>query len=386
MKKLFRALSLTTVTALGLVACSNGESTPNTSQTPSTENENYLKVGMVTDAGTIDDKSFNQGTWEGILAYQKDHPSTEIQFLKPDGDSTEDFLNAIDNLVLAGFKTIVTPGFKFEEAIGTAQERYSDVNFVLIDGEPQIAIDYEGCPVYEVGENTVSVFFTEHEAGFLAGIASALESKTGKVGFIGGVQVPAVQKLGWGFVSGVAYANENLGTSVEVADYIYQGTFTDVDAGKSIAGGMYDKGIDIIMHAAGGVGVGAINETKTRASEGDEVYIVGVDVDQYEEGLLADGRSVILTSAMKYLGEATYRQLEAIENGSFKGGETLLMDVQSNGVGLPKTNPNLSEETSSKVNEVFELIQSGEIQVPSSVESLDAFLTEMNYEFSRLEY
>lgn len=377
MKKVLTTLTAITLAAIGLVACS----TPNTSS-----KTDVLKVGMVTDAGTIDDKSFNQGTWEGIEQYSKDHPQVETQYLQPTDGTTESFLEAIDNLVLSGNTMIITPGFAFEEAIGKAQSLYPDVKFVLIDGQPLVGKDESGNAQYEIKDNTVSISFSEQEAGFLAGIASALQSNTGKVSFLGGVEVPAVQKLGWGFVAGVAYANAHLGTSVEVADYLYQGTFTDTDAGKAIAGGMYDKGIDIIFAAAGGVGVGAINEAKTRAESGNEVYIVGVDVDQYDAGLLQNGGSVILTSAIKYLANAAYQQIDAFVNGTFTGGESHLMNATSNGVGLPQENPNLTEETMNHVQDAFRLIQSGDITVPQSIDALETFLDTMDYEFELLTY
>lgn len=379
MKKMMTALTVATLATVGLVACSTDTESPKTETTT-------IKVGMVTDAGTIDDKSFNQGTWEGVTRYSTDHPEVKSQYLQPKDATTESFLEAIDNLVLSGNELIITPGFSFEEAIGKAQSLYPDVKFVLIDGQPLVGKDESGNPQYEIGENTVSIAFSEQEAGFLAGVASALQSQTGKVGFLGGVEVPAVQKLGRGFVAGVAYANAHLGTTTEVSDYLYQGTFTDVDAGKAIAGGMFDKGIDIIFAAAGGVGVGAINEAKSRAENGDDVYMVGVDVDQYDEGLLSDGRSVMLTSAMKYLANAAYQQIDAFVNETFKGGTSHLMNATSNGVGLPEENPNLTKETMTQVQEVFQLIQSGDLVVPQSVEDLDAFLTEMNYSFARLNY
>lgn len=375
MNKLMK-LSMAAALTLGLVACAKAEE----------KEEKGIKVGMVTDAGTIDDKSFNQGTWEGILEYKEDNSNTEVQYLMPTGETTQDYLEAIDNLAMTGVEVMVLPGFKFEEAVGKAQSLYPDVKFVLIDGEPQVAIDYEGCPVYEVAENTVSIFFAEQQASFLAGIATALETQTNKVAFLGGMEVPAVQKLGWGFVAGIAYANANLGTEVEVTDYIYQGTFTDLDAGKAIAAGMYDKGVDVVFAAAGVVGVGAINEAKTRSEAGNEVFIVGVDVDQYEEGLLTDGSSVILTSAMKYLGRAAYDQINAYANGEFEGGRTILMDVNANGVGLPGVNPNLSDATVKEVNEVAEMIKAREIEVPNTKDSLISFLDEMNCDFGNLGY
>ena len=292
---LFKGTTLAVMATLALTGCGN---------VAKNQNEDVIKIGMVTDSGTIDDKSFNQGTWEGILKYKEDNSNAEVQYLMPTGETTEDYLSAIDNLVMTGVEVMVLPGFKFEEALGIAQERYPEIKFVAIDAEPLVGVDADGNPMYEVADNTVSIFFAEQQASFLTGIAAALETQTNKVAFLGGMEVPAVQKLGWGFVAGIAYANANLGTNVEVADYIYQGTFTDLDAGKAIAAGMYDKDVDTVLAAAGGVGVGAIGEAKTRAESGSEVFIVGVDVDQYDEGLLTDESSVILTSAMKYLGQA----------------------------------------------------------------------------------
>lgn len=370
--KLVMAVALAT----GLVGCYQKEEVK----------EDVIKIGMVTDAGTIDDKSFNQGTWDGILEYKEDHPEVEVQYLMPTGETTQDYLEAIDNLAMTGVEVMVLPGFKFEEALGVAQERYPDINFIAIDAMPLVGTDDDGNAVYEADENTVSVFFSEQQASFLTGVAAALESKTGKVAFLGGVEVPAVQKLGWGFVAGVAYANAHLGTDAEVVDYIYQGTFTDLDAGKSIAAGMYDKDVDVILAAAGVVGVGAINEAKTRTESGEEVYVIGVDVDQYAEGLLQDGSSVMLTSAMKYLGQVAYEQIDAHVNGEFNGGRVLTMDINADGVGLPKTNPNLSVETSKVVNDVVELIKDGDIDIPDTKEELMLFLDKSNQDFQNLSY
>jgi basic membrane protein A len=318
-----------------------------------------LMVGMVTDAGTIDDKSFNEGTWTGILQAKEDFGITE-KYLKPAGTTEADYMQEITNLYDADFKFIVTPGFKFETAVFQAQSQYEDAKFVLIDGSPHNG-DFN--PV--VGENTVSIFFAEHEAGFLAGVATALELKEGEAGFIGGMEIPPVQKFNWGFQQGIAYANENLDTNVSIKEenVVYQGTFDDVAAGQQIAGAMFDRGVNVIFAAAGGVGVGAINEAKTRVAGGDEVWMVGVDVDQYEEGKMDNGESVILTSAMKKIDTAAADMIKAEIDGEFPGGETLTFDAKNDGVGLPEENPNLSDETSTKVGEIFELIKSGEVEV-----------------------
>lgn len=320
-----------------------------------------LKVGMVTDAGTIDDKSFNQGTWEGVLKAGTEF-KLDTKYLKPSGTTEADYLKEIGNLYDAGYKFVVTPGFKFETSIFQAQSKYADAKFVLIDGSPH-AGDYKTM----VGPNTVSIFFAEHESGFVAGVAAALQIKTGSFGFIGGMEIPPVQKFNWGFQRGVDYANKNLGTKITMKpeNVIYQGSFDNVAAGQQIAASMYDKGVSVIFAAAGGVGVGAINEAKARATAGKTAWIVGVDVDQYAEGIYSGDKSIILTSAMKRIDVAAYDMIKAELNGAFPGGKTLIFDAKNNGVGIPAKNPNLSPEVQAKVEEIFKLMQNGTITVPA---------------------
>ena len=372
MRKFTSMLIVTMVAMIALVACSSdkGES----GSTTGTDNVNF-KVGMMIDSGTIDDKSFNQGTWEGILAYTKDHKGVKGQHVQPNGETTADYLSAADNLMMAGNNVIIAPGFKFEEAITELQTANPEVSFVILDGEPAT-----------MAENTTAIYFAEHEAGFLAGVAAALQSQTGKVGFIGGVKIPAVERFGWGYLAGVAYANENYATNVEVVDYQYQGTFYDVQGGQMMAGGMYDKGIDIIFSAAAAVGNGVINEAKARTEAGDKVYVIGVDVDQYDEGLMNDGSSVVLTSAIKRIDVAVYDTLKAYGEGNFPGGQIITMDAKTNGVGLPETNPNLTTDTQAKVDETLAEIQSGALVVPVTGEELDTFLSEVGYQANTINY
>ncbi len=326
-----------------------------------------LKVGMVTDSGSIDDKSFNQGTWEGILEAEKDMDIT-TKYLKPVGTTEADYVKEIGNLYDAGFRFMVTPGFKFETTIFVAQDKYPDAKFVLIDGAPHNA-DYS---VFNTASNTVSIFFAEHESGFLAGVAAALQIKEGEMGLIGGMEIPPVQKFNWGFQQGVAYANDSLGTKIvlNAENIIYQGTFSDVAAGQQLAAQMYDKGVSVIFTAAGGVGVGAINEAKSRAKAGEEVWIVGVDVDQYADGIFDGKKSVILTSAMKRIDIAAYDMIKAELGGTFPGGETLIFNAANDGVSIPAKNPNLDSSVESKVGDIFDMIKSGAIVVAAEQGSL----------------
>ena len=362
-----KLLGLCVVATLALVGCSQSGTKQET-----------VKVGLVTDSGSLDDKSFNQGSWEGVLEFASSHDNVETQYIQPADETLQDYVSAIDNLILAGNEVIVMPGFKFEETANVVAEQYPDIEFILIDGQPS----KEG--EYVTHDNVVSIYFTEHEAGFLAGIASALQTKTGKLAFVGGFPIASVDKFGWGYTAGVAYANKNLGTNAQVAEYLHANSFTDVDSGKMIAAGMYDKGVDIIHAAAGGVGLGVYTEAKTRYENGEEVYAVGVDVDQYGEGVTSDGHSIMLTSAMKRLDVAVATHLEYWLNDEFKGGEVVTIDFLQDGVGLPTENPNLTESTLAELDKVKEVLTNGEVKVPSTQEELIKFLDEYGYDHGNL--
>lgn len=363
MKKSKFGLTMSLILAAGtmLAACGGGDK-----DTGKENGKEAVKIGMVTDAGTIDDKSFNQGTWEGILQAKEDLGIQE-KYLKPAGTTEAEYLKEMGNLYDAGYKFIVLPGFKFETAVFKAQDKYKDAKFVILDGNP-----HSGDMKPVVKDNTVAVFFAEHESGFLAGVAAALELKEGDAGFIGGMEIPAVQKFNWGFQQGVKYANENLGTNLtlKAENVLYQGSFDNVAAGGQIAAQMYDRGVDVIFTAAGGVGVGAINEAKTRGKAGEKVWIVGVDSDQYADGIYEGDKSIILTSAMKKLNVVTLDMIKAELDGKFPGGETLTFDAKNDGIGLPEENPNLSDDTITKAKEVFEKIKSGDIKVAAEQGSL----------------
>ena len=323
-----------------------------------------LKVGMVTDSGTIDDKSFNQGTWEGIVKAKADL-KVDAKYLKPAGTTDADYVKEISNLYDAGYHFVVTPGFKFSGAIFTAQNKYKDAKFVIIDAAPS---GPDGKTV--VAPNTVAIFFAEQESGFAAGVAAALQIKTGSFGFIGGMEIPPVQRYNWGFQQGVAYANANLGTKITIdpANVIYQGTFTDVAAGQQLAAQLYDKGVNVIFAAAGGVGVGVINEAKTRAAKG--VWVIGVDVDQFSQGEYTPGKSIILTSAMKKIDQASYDMVKANLDGKFAGGQILNYNLTNNGVGIPVKNPNLSDAVVAKVATVLADVKAGKLKVSGEQGSL----------------
>lgn len=350
---------------LALVGCSQ-----------SITKEGTNKVGFVTGEGGIEDGSFSELTWNGIQEFTEEIPNVETNYVTPKDTSLSELVNSIDNLVMAGNQIIVVAGFAFEEAIGVSAKLYKDVDFILIDGEPLVDGNYTSL------DNVLSIKFNEAESGFLAGAASALESKTGKVAHLGGIQVPAVEAYGFGFVSGVAYANAYFDTDVEVVDYVYSGTFTDFNVGQMLSAGMFDKGVDIILGTAGVATQGAIAEAKQRTN----VFVVGCDSDQYTDGLQDDNTSVVLTSAMKHIDVAVKQELNNWLEGDFKGDKVTTMTIKEDGVGLPLNNPNLSENTIGQINEVIKVMKEGGVEIPTSKEDLINFLNQYDYDYSNLTF
>ena len=320
-----------------------------------------LMLGMVTDSGTIDDRSFNQGTYEGV-AQAAEELGLQCTYLRPSGTTTTDYLTAISDLYDNGYRFIACPGYLFAEAVSQAQEMYPDLMLIIIDD----------ALVSGIGENTVAITFKEQESGFMAGLATALKLQSGDVGFVGGLEIPAVQKFNWGFQQGVAYANENFGTSINMdpSNFVYQGSFADLAGGQQLAMAMYDKGVDAIFAAAGGTGVGVINEAKNRRLAGEDVWAVGVDVDQYSVGDMGNGESCILTSAMKDVTGVAYDQAMAAANGTFEGGRHLVLGVAEDRAGIPVSNPNLTPEIEAAVASVAELIKDGTITVQDTADGL----------------
>lgn len=353
-----RYMKKTLAVLLMLVVCFSGFAQGTKEATATTE---ALKVGMVTDAGTIDDRSFNQGTYEGI-ARAAEELGLECTYLRPAGTTTTDYLTAISDLYDQGYRFIACPGYLFVEAVSQAQEMYDDLMLIIIDDALATGI----------GDKTVAITFRENEAGFLAGVATALKLVEGEVGFVGGLEIPAVQKFNWGFQQGVAYANANLGTNIAMNanNFVYSGSFADLALGQQLATAMYDSGVDAVFAAAGGTGVGVINEAKNRRLSGEDVWAIGVDVDQYSVGDMGNGESCILTSAMKDVAGVAYDQAVAAANGTFQGGRHIELGVAEGRAGIPVSNPNLTPEIEAKVAEVAELVRSGAVVVQATGDGL----------------
>ena len=345
-KKLATLAMATVVSASLLVGCSSS----NESAT-----DDKITVAIITDVAGVNDQSFNQSAWEGLQKAEKEL-GVKVKYLESQQDS--DYATNIDTLADEEVDLIVGVGMKLAGAIEEGAKLYPDQKFAIVDET------YEQIP-----QNVKTILFQAEQSAYLAGLVSGRMTKTNNIGFIGGMEIPSVQRFNWGFQQGINYANSNYGTalSMKPENFIYQGTFTDIAAGQQLSAQLYDKGVDVIFSAAGAVGTGVIKEARERAGKGENVWVIGVDVDQYDDGIYEGNKSVVLTSAIKKIDEAAYQIIEDEINGEFPGGQVLRFDAKNDAVGIPSENPNLSEDTITKVNEVINAIKADEVEVKTEL-------------------
>jgi len=327
-----------------------------------------LRIVIVTSGSSVDDGSFNQNNYEGILDFIAENPGATVQAVtSPDIATSNQDVEA----VVADYDVIVVPGFQFASVSAVALEN-PDKIFILVDDYPQ-AVDG-----VEEFDNIYAMRFKEQESGFFAGIAAAMETNSGKVAFIGGIPFPPVVNYHVGFNAGVQWANENLGTDAEIVNLpAYGGTevvfeifvggnyimdFGDQAQGRVVGDALINEGVDILFIAAGGAGLGAF----ASAMDATDVKVIGCDVDQYSFGVYAGG-NVVLTSVLKNMRVNVYRQLVAINNGTFQGGNyTLGADTDSSGFVSAEGRHQLDPATLSALNDAFAQVKSGAIQPPSN--------------------
>ncbi len=328
-----------------------------------------LKIAIVSSPSGVDDGSFNEDNYNGILSFIESHPDAVVTPVREETGDTAAAVQAVQDIV-ADYDVIVCCGFQFA-AIGAIANDNPDVKFLLVDSYPT---DAEGTEI--ACDNVYAMQFKEQESGFFAGMAAALETKTGKVAVVNGIAYPSNVNYQYGFESGVNYANAKLGAAaeiVEIASYAgtdvtnanvggnYVGSFADEATGKVVGKALIDQGCDIIFVAAGGSGNGVF----TAAKEASGVKVIGCDVDQYDDG--ANGsENIILTSGLKVMGMNVEKQLTAITEGSFAGANALLgADTDSTGFVKEDGRHQMSAETVEKLDEAYELVKNGTI-VPAA--------------------
>ena len=272
--------------------------------------EGECKVAMITDYGDITDQSFNQTTYEACKAFADENGLT-FQYYKPASDSDEDRITSIEKAIDDGYNVIVMPGYAFGPAIQEVAPEYDDITFIALDvSEGDI-----GDLAADVPANLYCAVYQEELCGYMAGYAAVKLGYT-KLGFLGGMAVPAVVRYGYGFVQGVDAAAAELELSDVEVKYVYGNQFFGDSDITAYMDTWYAAGTEVVFACGGGIFTSA---GEAAAKVGGKV--IGVDVDQAGtiDGLYGEGMTV--TSAMKGLAATVNAELSAIVDGSFEGGK-----------------------------------------------------------------
>jgi basic membrane protein A len=252
-----------------------------------------FKPAIVYDLGGKFDKSFNEGVHMGAEKFKKD-TGTDYRDFEPQNDAQRE--QALRRFARDGFSPIVAVGFSQETALKKVADEFPNIKFAIIDSVVE-------------KPNVQSIVFKEHEGSFLVGLLAAQASKTGKVGFVGGMDIPLIRKFACGYVQGVKYAKKD----AEVFQNMTGTTgaaWADPVKGGELAKGQIDRGADVIYHAAGGTGIGVLRATADAGK-------LGIGVDSNQNGL-HPGK--VLTSMVKRVDVATYNVFDQAKKNTFKAG------------------------------------------------------------------
>lgn len=305
-----------------------------------------LKIAMVTDVGGVNDQSFNQSAWEGLNRAEKE---LGIQVAYKESKQDADYGPNMETLTDAGYDLIWGIGFLMGDAIKETAEINPDQKYAIID--------YAYGP--ETPANVTCAVFQEEQPSFLVGYITGKMTKTNKVGFVGGIKFPLIEKFEYGFMAGVKLANPKIEVLRQYAE-----SFTDAAKGKAIANNMYQQGADIVFHASGGVGDGVIEAAKEKGK-----WAIGVDKDQ---NFLAPDN--VLTSAMKRVDNAIFDMARRLKEGQWKGGETVVYSLANDGVGIaPTSAKHVPADILKEVDGLVAKIKAGKIIVPATLAEFKKF-------------
>lgn len=364
-RRQFVELMVAAGSAGALAACGGGSGDSNGGDTKQGGDDagKGIKVVILTNTG-IDDGSFNQSCYTGMKAFEANHSDCQISDVKE--AEYNNLVPAVSDIV-GDYDVFVLPGFNFAP-VGPTCEANPDKKFIVVDST---ITDADGNQMSL--DNVYTMTFSEQQSGFFAGLAAALETKSGKVAVVNGMAYPSNVNYQYGFMSGVNYAVKHYGataTCVELPSYAgtdvqgnavggnYVGDFNDQATGKVVGDALIHEGADVLFVAAGNAGNGVF----TAAKEADGVYLIGCDVDQYDDGAKGSG-NIILTSTLKKMDVHVEKQLNAIYDGTFKG-EDAYLGVKDDGVGYvtAEGRQQLQQGTLDKLAECYDLIKDGTIE------------------------
>ena len=287
----------------------------------STDDVDKTKVTLVLSTGGVNDQSFNQSAWEGAQEAEKEL-GVEVSYLESKSDS--EYIQNIETAIDNDSDLVIGVGFQMGDAIKEVAEAYPEQNFAIIDST------YE-----EIPENVRPILFNEEQAGYAVGLIASQMTKTGTVGFIGGIDIPSCSNFGVGFKKAIEEENKNNKVLVQ-----YTNSFTDAAKGRVVAEQMVKDGADILFMASGGGNNGILEVVKE-----NNIKAIGVDMPS---NYLSPND--IVTSALKNVGEGVKLTIKDFTEGNFNGGNEVRYDLSNGGVGFEETDL-LSEDVIKYVEE-----------------------------------
>ncbi|WP_370946609.1 BMP family protein [Amycolatopsis sp. cg5] len=351
-----RGTALAAVAMAGLLtlsACSGSDSGSGSTPEPGASSgaQGSVKVGLAYDIGGRGDQSFNDSAARG-LDKAKAESGVEVKELEAAaGETDAQKEDRLRQLAEGGYNPIIAIGFAYQKAVGAVAKDNPNIKFAIVD---------DFTPGTDDGANIANLTFAENEGSFLVGVAAALKSKTGNVGFIGGVNTPLIQKFEVGFTAGAKAAKP--GITVQ-SKYLTQPPdftgFNDPAKGETAANGQFDQGADVVYAAAGGSGSGAFKAAKAKGKLG-----IGVDSDQYNLPALADVKDVIITSMVKKVDLAVYDFIKAVKDNKFVAGNKVY-DLKAGGVEYATSGGKI-DDIKTQLEDYKTKITSGEIKVPAT--------------------
>ena len=371
MKKIV-ALLLALTMLFALAACSKEASTPAetttttpaaTEETPAATTETKEEtpaettssdataevVLLVSAAGQLDDRAFNTATWAGVREWSEANGKT-YGYYQPTEDTVEAQMVVCDTAVKAGAKFIIINSDQFKLAAVEMEKTYPDVTFIMYDSVPTTA---DGTEVVE--NNMTVILFKEQEVGYLAGYAAVVDGYT-KLGYLGGMPVPAVVRFGYGFAAGANQAAADLGIDGIELKFGYFGNFSATPDNQALCASWYQSGTEVIFVAAGPAGASAF-----KAAEDNGGLVIGVDSDQSGES------ETVISSAMKDLKRLTMDALQQWADGEIKGGTVNSYGCAEGGVALPMDTSKWQKFSQADYDDLYARLSADENGMASSI-------------------
>lgn len=341
---------LTVAVVLCMTACSGDDK----EKEQETVDDGTYEVAMIIESKSVNDGGFNQATWKSIQKFSGERDLSCNYYASKEA-STDSYLESVKGAIDKGAKLVIFSGSDFEVAAYKAQTLYPETCFLTIDGVP-----HSEKGTYATKENTISITFAEEESGFLAGYAAVRDGYK-RIGFIGGKDVPAVKRYGYGFVQGAAAAAEELagsGDSKKIQlKYMYTGTFDESEDVKAKAQEWYKDGTQVIF-ACGG----AMNKSVIAAAEGEKGKVIGFDTNQ------SSMSDTVITSAEKNISPAVENVLRDFAAGKFVGGMAFNYAAKNDGVKLDMKSGKFNSFAKDDYNKIFRQLKNGKIKLEKDTE------------------